>query len=71
MKKMNESGLGTTTNLQAGNTSVTGNNVLDRTLKNQPANETLIRGIAIPYIRSCLGDDLVGRAIAAGIVRVV
>lgn len=71
MKKVAESCPGTTTNQTAGNTSQTGTNVLDRTLKNQPANETLIRGIAMPYIRSCLGDDLVDRAIAAGIVRVV
>lgn len=44
MKKMNESGLGTTTNLQAGNTSVTGTNVLDRTILNTPPGEQKIRG---------------------------
>ena len=45
MKKMNESGLGTTTNQQAGNTSVTGNSVLNRTVMNTPINEERIRGM--------------------------
>lgn len=71
MKKMNESCPGTTTNQTAGNTSQTGTNVLDRTVKNTPDNETIIRGTSLPFIRSCLGDDLVDRAIAAGIVRVI
>lgn len=71
MKKVAESCQPTAKSSTAGNTSQTGTNVLNRTVKNTPANETLIRGIAMPYIRSCLGDDLVDRAIAAGIVRVI
>jgi len=44
MKKVAESCQGTTTNHTAGNTSQTGTNVLDRTLKNAPANERVLRG---------------------------
>ncbi len=66
MKKVAESCPGTTTNLQAGNTSQTGTNVLDRTVMNTPDNETIIRGTSLPFIRSCLGDDLVDQALAAG-----
>lgn len=44
MKKVAESCHGTTTNQQAGNSSYTAKNVLDRTLKNTPQNERVIRG---------------------------
>lgn len=43
MKKMNEFP-GAAAKHTAGNTSQTGTNVLDRTLKNTPANEPQLRG---------------------------
>lgn len=66
MKKMNESGHPTTTKDKAGNTSLTGTNVLDRTLKNSPDNEEQIRGIIhgvnIEFLRETFGpvvDELI------------
>lgn len=47
MKKVAESCPGTTTNLQAGNTSQTGTNVLHRTLKNTPPSEPAVRGFQV------------------------
>lgn len=44
MKKMNEFP-GAAAKHTAGNTSQTGTNVLDRTLKNSPINEERIRGM--------------------------
>jgi len=44
MKKVAESCQPTTKKDTAGNTSQTGTNVLDRTVKNTPENEKLLRG---------------------------
>lgn len=47
MKKVAESCQPTTKSSTAGNTSVTGNNVLDRTLKNTPPSEPAVRGFQV------------------------
>ena len=71
MKKMNESGRTNANQNQAGNTSQTGTNVLDRTIINTPQNETLIRSTSLPRIKSVFGDEFVDKAIKEGIVVVI
>ena len=75
MRKMSESCQGTTTNHTAGNTSQTGNYVLNRTLKNTPPSEAAIRGITVhrenlEFFRSVHGEN-VDYAIQAGLVQVI
>ncbi|PWR74843.1 hypothetical protein ACKUB1_13670 [Methanospirillum stamsii] len=71
MKKINESCPGTTTNQTAGNTSQTGTNVLDRTLKNSPENEARIRGVQIypddlEWLTRVVGKPLADECVADG-----
>ncbi|MDX8549624.1 hypothetical protein KHC33_00245 [Methanospirillum sp. J.3.6.1-F.2.7.3] len=47
------------------------NNNLICTITTTPHNTPAIHSTSLPFIRSCLGDDLVDRALAAGIVRVI
>ena len=71
MKKVAESCQQSTTTHQAGNTSQTGNSVLNRTLKNTPENERLIRGVEIlesdiSYLEKVLGKTLSSACLADG-----